>query len=113
MFKKKNEQDGSIRFKGHIVVRRFVQIPGIYFTNTHSPVAQDSAIKIALCLPMYLEDWEVEMIDIVAAFLEFELDEEIYYQMARRVGRTWLLYRSRDGRTMFEAGTRPAVFRVH
>ncbi len=62
------------------MVRGFVQIPGIDFTNTHSPVAQDSAIKIVLCLSMYLEDWEVEMIDIEAAFLEAELDEEIYIE---------------------------------
>lgn len=78
VFKKKNEQDGTIRFKGRIVVKGFVQIPGIVFTNTHSPVAQDSAIKIVLCISMFLDDWKVEMIDIEAAFLEAELDEDMY-----------------------------------
>ena len=80
VFKKKDEQDGSIRFKARLVVKGFVQIPGIDFTNTHSPVAQDSSIRTTLAIAMVEEGWEVEMIDIEAAFLEAELDEDIYIE---------------------------------
>jgi hypothetical protein len=79
VFKKKNEQDGSIRFKGRIVVKGYVQIPGIDFTHTHSPVAQDSSIKIVLGIAL-MKGWGVEMIDIEAAFLEADLDEDIYIE---------------------------------
>jgi hypothetical protein len=79
VFKKKHEQDGSIRYKGRIVVKGYVQIPGIDFTHTHSPVAQDSSIKIVLGLAL-MKGWGVEMIDIEAAFLEADLDEDIYIE---------------------------------
>ena len=58
----------------------FVQIPGINFTNTHSPVAQDSSIKLTLAIAMVYKDWLVEVIDIEAAFLEAQLDEDIYIE---------------------------------
>lgn len=80
VFKKKQEQDGSTRCKGRIVVKGYVQIPGVDFTNTHSPVAQDSSIKVTLALAMAQKDWTVEMIDIEAAFLEADLDEDIYIE---------------------------------
>ena len=80
VFKKKQEQDGSTRCKGRIVVKGFVQIPGIDFTNTHSPVAQDSSIKLTLTIAMACKDWIVEVIDIEAAFLEAQLDEDIYIE---------------------------------
>ncbi len=78
VFKKKDEQDGSIRFKARLVVKGFAQIPGIDFTNTHSPVAQDSSIRMTLAISMVQDEWIVEMIDVEAAFLEAELDEDIY-----------------------------------
>ena len=56
VFKKKAEQDGSTCFKGQIVVKGFVQIPGVDFTNTHSPVAQDSSLQIILAIVMFLEN---------------------------------------------------------
>jgi hypothetical protein len=80
VFKKKNEQDGSVRYKGRIVVKGYVQIPGVDFTNTHSPVAQDSSIRITLAIAMFMESWAIEMVDIEAAFLEAELDEDIYIE---------------------------------
>ena len=85
VFKKKDEQDGSTRFKARLVVKGFVQVPGIDFTNTHSPVAQDSSIRITLAIAMMQEDWIVEMIDVEAAFLEAELDEDIYIEWPEAV----------------------------
>jgi hypothetical protein len=82
VFKEKTEHDGSKRYKGRIVVRGFVQIPGIDFNQTHSPVATDVSIKIVISISLfYGEDgWEIEMLDIEAAFLEAELEEDVYIE---------------------------------
>ena len=85
VMKKKTEQDGSTRYKGRIVVRGFVQIPGVDFNLTHSPVAQDSSIKMTLALALAKDKWSVEMIDIEAAFLEADLDEDIYIEWPQGV----------------------------
>ena len=50
------------------------------FTNTNSPVAQDSSIQITLAVAMFMENWAVEMVDIKAAFLEAKLDKDIYIE---------------------------------
>lgn len=82
VYKIKNEHDGSKRYKGRIVVRGFVQIPGVDFNLTHSPVATDVSIRTVLALALYYESngWETEMLDIEAAFLEAQLDEDVYIE---------------------------------
>ena len=39
----KNEQDKCIRYKGHIVVKGYVQIPGLDFTDSFDLVATDTS----------------------------------------------------------------------
>ena len=82
VFKIKNEQDGSLRYKARLCVRGFVQVPGVDFTLIHSPVATDVSIKIVLAITLYFEDkdWEVEMLDIEAALLEATLDEDVFIE---------------------------------
>jgi len=82
VFKIKNEQDGSLRYKARLCIRGFVQVPGVDFTLTHSPVATDVSIKIVLAITLYHDgqDWEAELLDIEAAFLEASLDEDVYIQ---------------------------------
>ena len=80
VMKRKHEPDGSTRYKGRIVVKGFVQVPGVDFHHTHSPVAQDSSIKTTLAIALAMDNWVVEMIDIEAAFLEADLDEDIYIE---------------------------------
>ena len=79
VFKKKNEQDGSVRYKGRIVVKGFVQIPGVDFTHSHSPVAGDATIRTILAVCLYM-GWECDMLDIEAAFLEADLEETMYIE---------------------------------
>ena len=44
VFKEKIEQDGTIQYKSRSVTKGFMQIPGVDFTESFSPVANDSTI---------------------------------------------------------------------
>ena len=48
VYKKKQEQDGSIRFKARIVVKGFHQIFGVDYTESFSRVANDTTISVFL-----------------------------------------------------------------
>jgi Reverse transcriptase (RNA-dependent DNA polymerase)/gag-polypeptide of LTR copia-type/Zinc knuckle len=80
VFKVKQEHDGTKRYKGRLVARGFVQVPGVDFNLTHSPVATDVSVKVVITITLYYEadGWEVEMLDIEAAFLEAQLDEDVH-----------------------------------
>jgi Reverse transcriptase (RNA-dependent DNA polymerase) len=67
------------RFKAHLVAKGFTQILGLDYDETFSPVTHLDSIRILLALAM-LEDWEIYQIDIKTAFLNGDLDEEIYMQ---------------------------------
>jgi len=82
VFKKKHEQDGSVRFKARVCARGFTQVPGVDFNLTHSPVATEVSIRLVLAITLYQEDkgWDADMLDIEAAFLEAKLDEDVFIE---------------------------------
>ena len=77
----KEEQDGSTRYKSRIVLKGYVMIPGVDYTESFSPVATDTTIRVGIGVALYRqgEGWTIELIDIEAAFLnaEFESDKPI------------------------------------
>ena len=81
VFKKKSEQDKSIRYKGRIVVKGYVQIPGLDFTDSFAPVATDASMRMIFALSLYKWDkseekrWFCEIIDVEATFLEGDIME--------------------------------------
>ena len=86
VFKKKVEQDKSIRYKARCVSRGFMQIPGVDYTESFSPVATDSSIRIIIALYLYCnkhkpeKQWVLEMFDVEAAFLNAELDQPTFIE---------------------------------
>jgi hypothetical protein len=77
VFKKKDEPDGTKRFKTRIVTLGYMQIPGVDYTEKFSPVAKDSSIRIVFALVLFYYDshgWRTKRIDIEAAFLEGDLE---------------------------------------
>jgi hypothetical protein len=64
------------------VTKGFLQIPGVDFTESYSPVANDSSIRIGIGLVLYHEDahWIAELFDVEAAFLNAVLDIEIFVE---------------------------------
>ncbi|KAI2492351.1 GAG-pre-integrase domain [Fragilaria crotonensis] len=77
IFKVKEEQDGSKRYKSRIVLKGYVMVP-VDYTESFSPVATDTTVRTAIAMALYRQDekWTVEMIDIEAAFLNAELESD-------------------------------------
>jgi hypothetical protein len=53
VFKKKFEQDKSTRYKGRIVVKGYVQIPGLDFTDSFAPVVTGASIHLIFSISSY------------------------------------------------------------
>jgi Reverse transcriptase (RNA-dependent DNA polymerase) len=48
IFKKKTEQDNTIRHKARVVSRGFMQIPGVDYSESFAPVASDTSIRVII-----------------------------------------------------------------
>ena len=81
VFKIKKEPDGSVRFKSRIVTLGYMQIPGIDYTERFSPVSTPATIRIGLGLVLYYNDWDAELVDVEAAFLEGKLKTPVYIKL--------------------------------
>ena len=84
VFKKKDEVDGTIRFKTRIVTLGYMQIPGVDYTEKFSPVACDTSIKIVLALILFYYDshgWRARSMDVEAAFLEGKMNQPMYLKI--------------------------------
>ena len=66
--------------KVRIVAKGFRQVPGVEYHDTYAPVVSFAAVRLFLCLVNYF-DLECDEIDVVTAFLNGELDEEIYMEV--------------------------------
>ncbi|KAK5772128.1 hypothetical protein PVK06_048399 [Gossypium arboreum] len=78
IFKLKRHSDRSIaRYKGHLVVKGYLQEAGIDFHETFSPVVKPATIRVVLALAVKF-GWPLRQIDINNAFLNGDLAEEIY-----------------------------------
>lgn len=60
-------------YKGHS------QVHGIDYNETFPPVAKMDSIRLALAIAA-LKQWEVHLMDVTCAFLNGDLNEEIYMQ---------------------------------
>ena len=70
VFKKKDEIDGSIRFKSRCVTLGFMMVPGVDYFKRFSPVATDESLKIQIGINLYFYDqgWENHSCDIELHF---------------------------------------------
>lgn len=78
VFKIKRNADGSIeRYKGRIVAKGYAQREGIDYTETFAPTARFGALRTVIALAA-IEDMELESVDISTAFLNGEIDAEVF-----------------------------------
>jgi len=82
VFHIKQMANGSInKHKVCLVAWGFIQVYGLDYFNTYSPVARLTSIHLILAIAVWY-DWEIESFDFVGAYLNGELEdnEEIYMQ---------------------------------
>ncbi|KAI3633889.1 hypothetical protein MIR68_008221 [Amoeboaphelidium protococcarum] len=80
VFKIKRKADGTIdRYKARLVIKGFRQIPGSDYNETFSPVVRLTIIRMMLALAAKF-DLDIYQVDVSTAFLNGDLEEEIYMQ---------------------------------
>ncbi|RVW28765.1 Retrovirus-related Pol polyprotein from transposon RE1 [Vitis vinifera] len=81
IFTIKYKADGLVeRFKARLVARWFTQSYGIDYQETFAPVAKLNTIRILLSLVVN-QDWCLQQLDIKNAFLNVDLEEEVYMEI--------------------------------
>ena len=64
------------RYRAHLAARGFLQKEGVYFGEIHSPFLNDMSLR---------NNWVMVIVDVEAAFLEGNLEEEIYIKIPEGV----------------------------
>ena len=79
VFKVKRDADGSVqRFKARLVAQGYSQSKGIDYQEVFSPVALCNSI-----CALFACDWYVHQMDVKTAFLQGDLDEEIFMKQPK------------------------------
>ena len=80
IFKRKRKADGSIeKYKARLVIKGYSQREGLDYFDTYSPVTRITSIRMILAIAA-LRNLEVHQMDVKTAFLNGDLDEEIYME---------------------------------
>ena len=74
----KLDSDGSdVKYKARLVSKGYSQVHGVYYTETFAPVAKLDSIRLVLAIATS-KGWQVHHMDVKSAFLNGELQEDIY-----------------------------------
>lgn len=110
VFRLKRDTVGRpIKHKGRLVAQGFTQLEGVDFFETFSPVARLSSIRTLLSLGVQL-GLELRQYDFDSAYLNADLDEEVYIHIldhCQRHGKVYRLHKAlyglkQSGRAWYE-----------
>ena len=80
IFKKKMKTDGTIdKYKARLVIKGYRQKEGLDYFDTYSPVTRITSIRMIIAIAA-LRDLEIHQMDVKTAFLNGDLNEEIYME---------------------------------
>jgi hypothetical protein len=80
VFKMKRDEHGTMsKHKAHLVVKGYAQRHGIDYDEVFAPVARLDSVRLLIVLVAH-EGWEVHHMDIKSAFLNGDLQEEVYVE---------------------------------
>ena len=80
VFKKKRKVEGSIeKYKARLVIEGYKQTKGLGYFDTYSPMTRINSMRMVLAIAA-LRNLEVHLVDVKMAFLNGDLDEEIYME---------------------------------
>lgn len=80
VFKVKRDEHGAVsKHKARLVVKGYAQRHGIDYDEIFAPVARLDSVRMLIALAAH-EGWEVHHMDIKSAFLNGELQEEVYVE---------------------------------
>ena len=72
---------GSIdKYKGRIVTQGFSQVQSIHYYEVFAPTVWMAAMRMVIAIAA-IEDLELELVDISTAFLNGDIDAEIYMKI--------------------------------
>lgn len=74
---KRNEKGETVKFKARLVVKGCSQRPGIDYTEVFSPVVRLASLRYLFALAVKY-DLDICQMDAVSAFLQGDIEEEIY-----------------------------------
>lgn len=96
IFKLKKDADGRIvKHKARLVAKGYAQEHGIDFNEIFAPVTRLETVRLLLALSAK-NNWEVHHLDVKTAFLNGELNEDVYVAQPEgfeKVGREHLVYK--------------------
>ena len=101
VFKTKLDLEGQVEwYKTRLIVQGFSQIPRIDFDKTFTSVTYHQTFWMLLALANQ-HNWHVHQMDVKSAFLNRELDTEIFMKIPPGAeghnGEVWLLYKALYG----------------
>jgi hypothetical protein len=75
--RKCNEHNEIVRPKARLILKSYEQVAGRDYDKTYAAVVRNKTARLLLSLAAKY-DWEVNQLDAVIAFLNSQLDREIY-----------------------------------